>query len=352
MSSSSSAYVHEIAVVTKETYCVLSAFALLSFEWVITLDREARLVWGQKATVATILFVLNRYWLFLEYITQVITIYPLSNLSFQGCDAVGYMVIIGNAGPPYIWALFSTLRAYALSRRKWWVIPLTSVWFIPHLVMESLYYSHLRPLEAPSPLNCVLSSTFPETEWIHLLYRTIASRTCAIVGDLVVLVITWHSTYGIRKATAGLQVRTSLTDALLKDGTLYFVCLLVLNLLNIFVNAFPRTSDVTAFQDPITSILISRFILNLRDVADWKSDDLTEPSFVRHSRTRVTSTVNFADFIDPMGGDLDHGASGRSSPDGDCSQGPEESEMESFAATRTYAGSGTGKSVENAAANA
>ena len=52
---------------------------------------------------------------------------------------------------------------------------------------------------------------------------TIASRTCAIVVDLVVLLITWYNTFGIRKAAAGLHVRTSLTDALLKDGTLYFV---------------------------------------------------------------------------------------------------------------------------------
>lgn len=47
---------------------------------------------------------------------------------------------------------------------------------------------------------------------------TIASRVCLIVGDLVVLIITWYTTYGIRKAAAGIKVRTSLTDSLLKDG--------------------------------------------------------------------------------------------------------------------------------------
>ena len=57
-----------------------SPAALLSFEWAITVDREARLVWGRKTTGATVLFVLNRYWLFLEYITEVISMYPLSDL--------------------------------------------------------------------------------------------------------------------------------------------------------------------------------------------------------------------------------------------------------------------------------
>ncbi len=105
----------------------------------------------------------------------------------------------------------------------------------------------------------------------------------------------------------------------------------------------------------ITSILISRFILNLRDVADGHSDDLTEPSFVRHSRAGATSTVNFAEFIDPMGGDLVHGTTSTRSTaqwsnDADVS---EENEMESFTATRTYTGSGLlRKSVEIAEANA
>ena len=52
--------------------------ALLAFEWVITLDREVRLVWGRKLTGASVLFVMNRYWLFFQYITQVITAYPMS----------------------------------------------------------------------------------------------------------------------------------------------------------------------------------------------------------------------------------------------------------------------------------
>ena len=54
--------------------------ALLSFEYVLTFDREVRLIWGRRITGATVIFVLNRYWLFLEYITEVISMYPLSDL--------------------------------------------------------------------------------------------------------------------------------------------------------------------------------------------------------------------------------------------------------------------------------
>ncbi|RPD57681.1 hypothetical protein L227DRAFT_565186 [Lentinus tigrinus ALCF2SS1-6] len=318
----SETYVQEISAITRETYCVLSAFTLLSFEWAITVDREARLVWRRKITGATVLFLLNRYWLFLEYITQVISMYPLSDRGYVTHTVVQdgmacWMVIIGNAGPPYIWAVFSALRAYALSKHKWWVLPLTFVWFVPHVVMESLYYSRLKPFEAPPPFNCVLTSSTSESEWVHTL--------------------------GIRKVAAGVQVKTSLTDALFKDGTLYFVpqrfSTPTLSLRHAHGH-LQNTSAVTAFQDPITSILISRFILNLRDVVEGKSDDTTDPSFVRHSRT---GTLNFAEFVDSMGTGLNHGAhseSARSSMEW-SDDGPEESELESFGATRMYPGSRT-----------
>lgn len=52
--------------------------ALLAYEYVITFDREVRLVWGGGVTGANTLFVLNRYWLFFQYVTQVVTTYPIS----------------------------------------------------------------------------------------------------------------------------------------------------------------------------------------------------------------------------------------------------------------------------------
>ncbi|KAI0359561.1 hypothetical protein OH77DRAFT_1420084 [Trametes cingulata] len=281
--------------------------ALLAFEYVITLDREVRLVWGRKATGATVLFVLNRYWLFFQYITQVITTYPLSqsvstNSGSYVCEVVGYMVIVGNGGPPFIWAAFSTLRGYALSGRKWWVAPLIFAFYIPDIVVNCIYYSKLAPVALAPPFNCLLSNGLPEITWIHF---TIAGRVCLIAGDLLVLLITWRSTFGITRAAKVAKVQMSLTNAILKDGA----CLLILNVVNIVVNAVPNDSAVSAFQDPITSILVSRFLLNLRDTFRGGGDE-TRPSFVRsyHGRT-ATTTVQFADFVDPMGADLDHSLS-------------------------------------------
>ncbi len=47
---------------------------------------------------------------------------------------------------------------------------------------------------------------------------TIASRVCLIVGDLIVLIVTWHSTFSITRAAQVANIRMSLTGAILKDG--------------------------------------------------------------------------------------------------------------------------------------
>ncbi|KAH9855923.1 hypothetical protein C2E23DRAFT_882684 [Lenzites betulinus] len=293
--SDAAEYVYEVETLINETYYTFAAFALLAFEYVITFDREARLVWTQKVSGATILFLLNRYWLFFH------------------CNVVGYMVIVGNGGPPIIWAAFSMLRGYALSGRRWWIAFVIFLLFLPDIVLTCVYYSKLIPTAAPPPFNCLLSSDLPESTWIQLivLYSfVIASRTCLIAGDLIVLLVTWHSTFSITRAAKVANMQMSLTSALLKDGTLYFVCLLILNVLNIIINAVPNSSAVSAFQDPITSILVSRFLLNLRDTltADTRN---SQPTFIRSSyHTRQLSTgLQFADFVEPMGADLDHGFS-------------------------------------------
>ncbi|KAI0629432.1 hypothetical protein C8Q77DRAFT_1235304 [Trametes polyzona] len=302
-------YAAQVQTLVDESYETFAAFALLAFEYVITFDREVRLVWGRKVTGATILFVLNRYWLFFQYVTQVVTTYPISQHVTHSCDIVGRMIIVGNAGPPFIWAAFSALRGYALSGRKWWIGILIALFYIPDIVINCIYYSGLTPIAVEPPFNCLLAADLSETTWIHFV---ISSRVCLIVGDLIVLIVTWHSTFGITRAAKVANIRMSLTNAILKDGE----CLLILNVVNIIINAVPNLSAVSAFQDPITSILVSRFLLNLRDTVgggggDGVVDCDTRPSFVRSARhARPMSTnLQFAEFVDSMGADLDHSLS-------------------------------------------
>ncbi|KZT08757.1 uncharacterized protein LAESUDRAFT_723688 [Laetiporus sulphureus 93-53] len=69
-----------------------------------------------------------------------------------------------------------------------------------------------------------------------------------------------------------LRFKGSITTVLMRDGTLYFMALLLLNILEIVIkvhyeNSQNAASWVSVFLPPISSILISRFILNLRQLS-------------------------------------------------------------------------------------
>ncbi|KZT08754.1 uncharacterized protein LAESUDRAFT_723684 [Laetiporus sulphureus 93-53] len=69
-----------------------------------------------------------------------------------------------------------------------------------------------------------------------------------------------------------LRFKGSIATVLMRDGTLYFMALLLLNILQIVIKIRYENSQNTAdyvvlFLPPISSILISRFILNLRQVS-------------------------------------------------------------------------------------
>ncbi|KAH9941301.1 uncharacterized protein BXZ73DRAFT_98517 [Epithele typhae] len=65
----------------------------------------------------------------------------------------------------------------------------------------------------------------------------------------------------------------TLSVLLLRDGTLYFLLLLALNVAQMIISSIPNgTTSVSHIVSPITSILITRFLLNLRQVAETLPD--------------------------------------------------------------------------------
>ena len=50
------------------------------------------------------------------------------------------------------------------------------------------------------------------------------TRVCAIVSDLLVIIITWWRTYAMKREADRLHIKASLASLLLRDGTIYFVC--------------------------------------------------------------------------------------------------------------------------------
>jgi len=129
-------------------------------------------------------------------------------------------------------------------------------------------------------------------------------------GSLLV-VVTCLKTYATVRDARRNNISTPLAAALLRNGVLYFLSLLSLQILgfvgtqaasfnyisgNIFNSVLPAAG----------SIVITHFLLNLRQIANGTQNDsldTSRPSFVRSQR----ASIRFASFVDNMGEQLSHG---------------------------------------------
>ncbi|KAI0737647.1 hypothetical protein C8Q80DRAFT_317551 [Daedaleopsis nitida] len=99
----------------------------------------------------------------------------------------------------------------------------------------------------------------------------IFSRSSLIIADAIVITTTWYTMYNTVQSRS-LRTIPSFSRLFLVDGTIYFFTLLVLNVLD-FILAILQIEEqeysgdyVVIFVDVFTSILVSRFLLDLQAV--------------------------------------------------------------------------------------
>ncbi|TFY59207.1 hypothetical protein EVJ58_g5932 [Rhodofomes roseus] len=269
-------------------YCELATCMLIFFEHIVTLPDEIRFIWRRKLTMSSLIFLLNRYILFLYGLVNVVGVIPwttnIGSDAFSGfvcasdaerktcrCAAIIMLYTVFTLLLYAITPIFSTLRVYAIAGRKW------------HFALATFL----------TGMVAVASN----------LVMTIATRVCSIVSDLLVIVVTWWRTYALKREADRLHMRASLATLLLRDGTIYFVAILVLNIVHIiFVLYNGNVVYVTIFLIPIPALLTSRFLLNLRRANEASSIDVhlitsastaDPPSFTLSSAPPELRTLQF-----------------------------------------------------------
>ncbi|TFY56786.1 hypothetical protein EVJ58_g7427 [Rhodofomes roseus] len=139
---------------------------------------------------------------------------------------------------------------------------------------------------------------------LELSYVQNSCMVATAAADVIVLVVTWRNTYNIQKEASVVNLRTPTITLLLRDGTIYFTLLLILNVLHLALEITDVFWDITYFVTGFSSIVISRFLLNLRQVHADEERDGTQPSFIASH----VSGLNFAStIIGNLGEHLDHG---------------------------------------------
>ncbi|KAI0765602.1 hypothetical protein BD413DRAFT_615516 [Trametes elegans] len=300
------------------SYTEIAAASLLAYEYMITLDQEIKLFWMAPFTGATALFFFVRYSTILYDILDLLIWAPLS-------DSVEAAVSIISFAP---WAAFSALRVLALSGMNWSLAALVFVLSLAPIAVNFSGYGFGLTGVNYLTLGCqTIDNISAAQEPMYMYARTLCriarqadqnavvsvSRGCLIVADIIVIIVTVVSMRS-RGPNVRLGQRRSLTEVMFYDGLIYFAMLTCFNIIHLvltfvsIVTPYQQTSYLTLLADPMSSILIWRFLLDLQ-AANAAARGLLSTDHGQDTLTYGTGTIQFASrMIGSLGATLQPGS--------------------------------------------
>ncbi|KAJ7466794.1 hypothetical protein B0H11DRAFT_2047689 [Mycena galericulata] len=235
-------------------YLNASAFTLLFYDYFLTFEWEISRYWGSKITWPTVLFFLNRYGTLLGNIPPVIQTFwttpstPQKSASYHQYFLIGTQAVV---------AALLILRTYALYERDNRVLAFMLVICGGAggvCIWRSLVdgKSALQANNLGLDVGCTYAITAPQSFGLIIAWVALVLFDCTIFFLTLYMALSRRST-GARLLTV-----------LLRDGTPDFV-MVISNASNILTFADYTRGVATTFANTISSIMISRLMLNLRD---------------------------------------------------------------------------------------
>lgn len=316
-------------------FLTLAATVLCCYEHIITLGEEMRCVWRKGISGASVLFVLNRYAILAASLASIVQLLPwdvtsrgvkndgphndaICSVSVRVVDACLILVNIA-------YAIFAALRMFALyglSKPVFTVVlflgllnPCAQIFLMAIEYASAFRYEgHIGPIGTMLPagrINCYHSirpSFVAKAPNVNFDYVFPALRIHALVLEALLIGLTWKKTlsrWSLQKAA----IRTPFTTMLLRDGTLYFFVIgaastlsavgmtmyLVSNVMNPrMVLGILALSWASPIFDTLTSICMSRFILDLRALS------LDNGSLSAHVHSSQWKTLRFATVVEDI----------------------------------------------------
>ncbi|KAG5729571.1 hypothetical protein E4T56_gene5163 [Termitomyces sp. T112] len=198
--------------------------------------------------------------------------------------------------------LFSSLRVYALQGKNWPLAVFIFLLCLPSIIAPSYSYAH-QWSSAVDRYGCQLTYLASQSAHDHM---RIAGIVADILSETIVIIVTIRKTFHLRN-TINLtdSKKPGLGRLLLRDGTIYFLALLILSLADMLVLIFDHVPQpvvgydywVVPYYTPVfRTIIICRFLLMLRSIYFDDSDEADPPLGSLHFASRAIgplgTTVN------------------------------------------------------------
>ncbi|EKM48943.1 uncharacterized protein PHACADRAFT_265962 [Phanerochaete carnosa HHB-10118-sp] len=316
---SNQALVQAYSQLATADYITIAIVSLVVYEILITIGDEVRIVWQRPVTAPAVLLGSVRWCILLAATLQLV---PSTSNS---CTPLEIMVWIFSLIQFLQIALFSALRVFAIWNKSYvWSLAVFALSMVPFAInlyqaVESKYVSFMDPLTGTTCNEEIIFSARTHS----MLVLTYVARGSLILADAIVLILTWMKTLGNWLATRRLNMTVSLTTCLLRDGTLYFIALLAINIAQLLNDNFSANLSiplVSMLTTNMPSVLISRFMINLRTTGSEASDYSMHTS----DRRQGQSTLQFRtpeDLLGNIGGTLQDGWSDESCDEEDDAAG-------------------------------
>ncbi|KAJ8494334.1 hypothetical protein ONZ51_g2418 [Trametes cubensis] len=270
-------------------YCSTSAAGMLFvYYYLSTLDHEFKHYSERKITLATLLYIANRYVPLVYFIYNAPWI-PFSS-DHQKICAAEMGTAIGLRDLMYIpWAIFSALRAYALQRKLSWAV-IVLILSLANIVVDAFMYHWAvsGAIVFAGGINTLtnIGAVRHRVRYDYSLSHTSSTvpflaRIPVIIADIIVVLITWKTQYSTHRLSKNLPNPKKLATIVLHNGTIYFVVLTALNILLLILEYLQiftdspvlenNSSDLSLLIEPLTAILVSEFLNDLHEAADKTS---------------------------------------------------------------------------------
>lgn len=257
-------------------YIQLISFVILWYDHIITFPLEVKAVWGRPMSANSVLYLVNRYlasagnaaFLAIGFLT-------LSDKNCQIASLWGQLLLFANQVMICVLLLIRLYAIYARSRRILISFLLLGAVMIG-VVSFSFVNQKSQTLEGYP--GCTLAHTAENAIRLAIPWE------CMLLYDTLVLLLTVMRTYrttqdraAVRRATSAVHIPT----LILRDGALYFAGMALSNALNIvcfYVTPPLLKGSLSSFNSVMGVTLVSRMVLNLRDVATETHED-SHPSW-------------------------------------------------------------------------
>ncbi|KAI5119073.1 hypothetical protein M0805_005491 [Coniferiporia weirii] len=319
-------------------YYAIASVTVLYFDHAVTLPTEIQRIWCTRFTGATALFLLNRYVPFFGFIPILLSLFnpPFSIVFRRGeqrpqlgsyresaylysrrcrkfAPFIGALSVFSNA----IAAVILILRTYALYGRALWVLVLTGFIGAASVVIGGWSASSVMgELFDFKPLSVCVPMFLEDNRGLRLAWIS------TFVFDFVVFLLTIVRSYRFVRAQANPQMQSDLATLVMRDGSIYFLVMSVVNAANFVLSSeisnsfFASATGTNSLLAQVISVtMISRLLLNLREESMQYGQRHSSGPLASASQTLTDANLVFTTrIIGNLTADLDgYGSSGSSS---------------------------------------